>query len=175
MIYSDGAVAIVPLEYSDLETLKGWYNSLERTTYSGEGRTAYQPDILWHEITTGAKVVWAIHIDEHFVGIILYKHIDWIYRRAEIDIMIGEVGYCRKGVGTQVVKWVIEHGFKRLNLHRVHSRCAATHQAIIRLNEKINVPCEGCAKEALYLDGVWVDQLYYGITQKAWYKWEDKT
>ncbi len=62
---------------------------------------------------------------------------------------------------------VVNHGFKKLNLHRIYCGTAATNKAMNQLALKLGMKEEGIRKEHLFLDGLWVDVVEYGILRQS--------
>lgn len=85
------------------------------------------------------------------------------------DNHFGEIEYClgssfhRKGYATEAVKSVIDFSFNKVNFHKVqvcHKEGNAASQGVIR---KCNFTYEGTLRDFFFMDGKYVDRLYYSI------------
>ena len=55
-----------------------------------------------------------------FIGTTGLYLINWVARRAQFRILLGNYKDSNKGIGTDTTKLVIEYGFKRLNLEMIY-------------------------------------------------------
>jgi RimJ/RimL family protein N-acetyltransferase len=102
------------------------------------------------------------------IGNITLQRINWIYRSAEMAIVIGEKGFWRLGFATEALTKLYDHGFDRMNLHRIWSGTAATNKGMIRTFEKLGMAHEGTFMDAMFLQGKYVDVVEYGIIKDNW-------
>jgi RimJ/RimL family protein N-acetyltransferase len=58
---------------------------------------------------------------------------------------------------------MIKHGFKVLNLHRIHCGTASNNQGMQKLAEKLGMQKEGIRRDALFKNGKYFDVVEYGI------------
>ncbi|MFC4991834.1 GNAT family N-acetyltransferase [Rubritalea tangerina] len=100
--------------------------------------------------------------DEH-VGNIKLGPIDWVHRRAELGIMVGEESARGVGVGKESIDLVLRHAFSRLNLHRVSLGVIADHIGAIRCYEKVGFVREGLYRESFFKDGEMLDTVRMAI------------
>lgn len=97
------------------------------------------------------------------VGVVSLSGIDWVSRKAEFAIMIGEAKWRGRGLGTEATRLILEHGFQRLNLHRIYLGVHAGHKAAIASYKRAGFKPEGVARDALYLDGKYHDVIQMGV------------
>jgi ribosomal-protein-alanine N-acetyltransferase len=57
----------------------------------------------------------------------------------------------------------VEHGFLKLNLHRIHCGTAGSNTGMQRLAAAMGMALEGTLRSHLYLDGKWEDVLQFGV------------
>ena len=105
---------------------------------------------------------------KHHIGNITLQRINWLYRSAEFACVFGEKDYWGRGYGTEAAKMIFNHGFKRLNLHRIWTGTASTNIGMQKIAEKLGMKKEGVFKEAMFLNGEYVDIIEYGILAKDW-------
>ena len=61
-----------------------------------------------------------------------------------------------------------DHGFNRMNLHRIWSGTAATNEGMRAVFVKLGMKEEGVFREAMFLNGYWTDVLEYAIIEDEW-------
>ncbi|KAL1662547.1 acyl-CoA N-acyltransferase [Schizophyllum commune] len=88
-------------------------------------------------------------------------------RDAEMGIVLHE-NVRGKGYGTQVVRWVVEHAFLQLGLHRVSLGMMGGNAHALALYKKVGFVEEGRKRKGLWQDGDWVDMIDMGILQEEW-------
>jgi ribosomal-protein-alanine N-acetyltransferase len=110
------------------------------------------------------RVVWAIAHEQHgHVGNVSLQSLSFINRHAEFAIFIGDRRHWGTGVATMASRKLLEHGFMRLNLHRIHCGTAASNDGMNKLAAALGMTLEGRRREHLFLEGEWSDVLEYGI------------
>jgi RimJ/RimL family protein N-acetyltransferase len=87
---------------------------------------------------------------------------------AELGIMIGNKNYWDKGYGREAVNLICKHGFKTLNLHRIHLKVYAANQRGIRAYEKAGFVHEGRLRQAMFFNGEYIDIVFMGILRSEW-------
>lgn len=111
------------------------------------------------------RLVWAVfHKEDNcHIGNISLQRIDFINRSAEIAFLFGESAYWGRGCAEESASLLMMHGFESLNLHRIYCATADENQPMQRLAEKLGMQREGQRREALFLNGHYIDALEYGI------------
>lgn len=94
--------------------------------------------------------------------------IDWISRKAEIGIMIGDKRQWNKGLGTEAMELILKHGFETLNLHRLYLKVFADNPRAIRTYEKAGFVHEARLRESHFSDGVYKDDLIMSVLRSEW-------
>ena len=56
------------------------------------------------------------------IGTVGLKNFDWLNRKAELFISIGDQAYVSGGYGTDAVKTLVKYAFDHLNLHKISAR-----------------------------------------------------
>ncbi len=75
-----------------------------------------------------------------------------------------------KGLATEAMKITIEYLFNTLNKHRITASVDPKNIDSIRLLERLNFRKEAHFKKSLFIDGIWVDDIIYGLLQTDWRK-----
>lgn len=157
-----------PLSMEDLDgPYPGWFEDQEVCRYNSHGKLfrtkAYFQEYLG-ELNREDRIVWAIcHVADGHIGNISLQEISLINRTAEFAVLIGDRRHWGKGAGLLAGKQLLEHGFKKLNLERIHCGTASTNEGMKRLAVAMGMVLEGTRRLHLFLDGARVDLLEYGI------------
>jgi ribosomal-protein-alanine N-acetyltransferase len=96
------------------------------------------------------------------VGNVELRDIDMLHAHAWFHILIdpGEHG---KGYGSEAAWLLLDHGFRRLNLHRVSLGVRADNEPAIKLYKRLGFQEEGRQPEAFLANGVRYDNLFMGL------------
>lgn len=106
--------------------------------------------------------IWLTGEDKH-IGNIKVGPIDWIHRRAEVGLLIGEKDCWGKGYAAEAIRLVAAHAFRGLNLRRLTAGCYADNLGSIRAFEKAGFAREGVRKAHFFHGGGYVDEVLLGL------------
>ncbi len=70
--------------------------------------------------------------------------------------------YHGEGYGTEAMELFVTYAFDQLNYHKLYARAHEGNEASQRLFEKVGFEQEGRFRDHAYLDGSYVDLIYYG-------------
>lgn len=107
----------------------------------------------------GKKKFFTICDEDKPVGVMGLSSISTINRNANLFIAIGEDNYRGKGVGKIAMQWLIDYGFKELNLHKINLGVIEKNVAAVKLYERMGFVVEGRMKEEVFVEGELVDFL----------------
>lgn len=112
---------------------------------------------------------WAIILKENneCIGQIAFFLVDSKNHFAEIEYCIGSEFQC-KGLATEATKAVIAYGFNRINLHKVQICHKSINVPSKRVIEKSGFTYEGTLRDFFFMDGRYVDRLYYSILKSEY-------
>jgi diamine N-acetyltransferase len=102
------------------------------------------------------------------VGVIDLHSFNWRVRSAELGIFIGEKMYWNQGFGQEAVRLIIKHGFHSLNLNRIFLRVFEPNLRAIHAYEHVGFIKEGRLRQALVVDGQYVDDILMSILRSEW-------
>jgi len=91
------------------------------------------------------------------------------HSHAELGYFIG-VPFWGKGYTTEAASAVVEFGFEKLHLHRIHARCFAGNTASKRVLEKIGMRYEGQSRQHIKKWDRFVDSENYGMLAEEFRK-----
>lgn len=165
-------------EEMDSKIFAKWSSDPEVTKYNRHGLFPYskkEKDSFMEKINNNESIVYSIYIrdlNKHnpiiYVGNIGLSSFNWIYRSAEISWIIGEKEYWGKGLGTEVGRLMLIHGFNKLNLHRIWSGTALDNKPMQKVFDKLKFTQEGIFRDGMFLDGKYTDVWLYSILRKEW-------
>ncbi len=144
-----------------------WFEDQEVCRYNSHGKffkpRAYFESYL-QQLSGKDRVVLAIcHVKDEHIGNVSLQEISLIDRTAEFAIILGDKRHWHKKVGGLAGRALIAHGFNKLNLERIHCGTAATNVGMQKLAKVLGMTLEGTRRQHLFLDGVRVDMLEYGV------------
>lgn len=165
------------------KTYLSWFNDIEVTQYTSHSQFPktiqdlrnYVNDIDFNRITFAilakelpGQFTTNREADFIHIGNISLQEIDYINRSAEIAFLIGDKDYWGKGIATMAGKFLLSHGFDKLNLNRIWLGAAERNEGMIKVAGKLAMKLEGRFKEGLYIDGKYQSILRYGILKREW-------
>jgi len=100
------------------------------------------------------------------IGIVKLNNINWVDRKAEYGIMIGNMGYWSQGHGEEATRLLLSYAFDRLDLHRVYLDTYEYNNRAIRCYEKCGFKKEGCLRKGRYWRGGRHDIVIMSILQE---------
>jgi RimJ/RimL family protein N-acetyltransferase len=106
--------------------------------------------------------------DKKSIGIVGLNNIDWINRKANISIIIGESDYWGKGLAIESLKLLFSYAFEDLNLHKLNAIVHTPNERSLRVFEKLNLSCEATLKDEIYVDGRYYDSKIFSLYKKDW-------
>jgi RimJ/RimL family protein N-acetyltransferase len=104
-------------------------------------------------------IYFAIETSEgdHHIGNVWLWNIDWLHRKAEVSIVIGDADLRGKGAGTEAITCVASYAFERLNLHKIYAHVLAINPRARRAFEKAGFILEGTLLEDRWSGTNYVD------------------
>jgi RimJ/RimL family protein N-acetyltransferase len=113
------------------------------------------------------SVEFVIAVDGVAVGRCILFDEDPLARHAEVGI--GLVAEARgQGYGTAALRLLVEFGFTRRNLHRLHLRVTASNTGAIACYRKAGFVEEGRSREHYWVRGRYEDEVTMGLLRSDW-------
>jgi RimJ/RimL family protein N-acetyltransferase len=110
----------------------------------------------------GDGVAFVVDLDGAAVGSASLFHVDSFAGHAEAGVAL--LPHARgRGVGTAALALLVEFGFVRRNLRRIHLQAIASNTAAIRAYEKAGFVVEGRQREHAWVRGSYEDIVLMGI------------
>jgi RimJ/RimL family protein N-acetyltransferase len=111
-------------------------------------------------------VTFVVDVDGTAVGSASLFEFDWFARHAEAGISLVPEARGR-GIGTAAITQLVEFGFVRRNLRRIHLQAIASNSGAIRAYEKAGFVVEGRLREHAYVRGAYEDIVLMGILRSV--------
>jgi len=73
-----------------------------------------------------------------------------------------------KGYATEAAWYLMNWGFRELNIHRIVAYCHADNAASIRVMKKLGMHQDGRLRETRWLNGEWWDEYVYAVLEREW-------
>lgn len=165
-----------PLLLSDIsKKYLSWLNDPQTNLYNSHSIFPYTIEQLKDYIKgidNKSKMVLAICDQKSgkHIGNISLQNIDWVARSAEFAILIGEKEFWGKGIGEETGKLMVQYGFNRLNLNRIHCGTSSENVGMQKLALNLGMKPEGVRIQAMYKNGKYADILEYGILKPNYEK-----
>ena len=111
---------------------------------------------------------FAIEADDKYIGFCSLMHLQNRHRHAELGIMIGDRDYWGRGYGKEVVRLLLDYGFRYIGLHRIGAFPNEKNLRSIGCLKACGFIEEGRARKVLWLAGEWVDVVQLSILAEEW-------
>jgi RimJ/RimL family protein N-acetyltransferase len=158
------------LEIEDLPRIHAWQNDAETCDWLS---AAFRPrSTRTIEQWLRAKQEWSEHelnfaicisaTAEH-IGNIYLRDLEWVDRRGELHIYIGQKTHRGLGYGEDAVRTVARYAFTALGMHRVFLFVANDNLPAIRMYERCGFRREGVLAEHYFKHGGYRDVLVMGL------------
>ncbi|MBM4159349.1 MAG: GNAT family N-acetyltransferase [Ignavibacteria bacterium] len=154
-----------------------WYNDRETTYYMQQGyfpNTEEKQLIFFkNEIQHSANKIQLGILpaeSEHIIGVVSLSNIDYINRKAEFSIIIGEKEHRGKGYGLEATRLIIDHGFSKLNLNKIYLGVISEHREAIKSYEKAGFKTDGLLRKDILMHGKYYDTLVMSILAEEFFK-----
>lgn len=168
-------VRLRALERSDLEDLRAMVNDPEVMRFSNSYRPISDVEqAAWLEgVVKNANAVWfgiedARRGASRLVGTCCLVDIDWIGRKAELRVRLGDPDSWGGGLGTEACALLVQHGFFELNLERIWLRVFDHNARALRLYEKLGFVVEGRLRRHDWVGGEQRDTVILGLLREEW-------
>lgn len=184
MLSSD-FVFLKPLVIEDAELIYQWKNdiSLVHLLMSKPIPVSLDETKEWldrtlkdkNQITLGIKINQVDSKEELLIGVIRLMFIDWINRKSELGIYIGNEKYRGIGIGKKAINLVLNYAFCFLNLHKIYLQVSESNKAAINLYKSVGFQVEGIRREEFWNKTSYENVVSMGILKHEYKVKEIKT
>ncbi len=163
-------VYLSPVNPADCEQYTAWVNDPAVSTHLGQHASLYslssERSTLESMAANGYNFAIVRLSDDQLLGNISFCDLHQRNQRAECGLFIGEAENRGKGYGTEALRLLLDYGFNTLNLRNVMLRCYATNEQGIACYRKVGFKEIGRRRQALYVNGVFIDDVYMDILKE---------
>ena len=116
------------------------------------------------------SLTMAIHERDtgRLIGSCALSQVDGENGSAMYHITIGEKDTWGQGYGTQATQLMLDHAFGTLGLHRIALTVFEFNERAIRAYRRCGFAVEGRARESIWRDGRWWDELAMSVLAPEW-------
>lgn len=155
-----------------IEKLRHWRNNPETRKYFRTSREISKPQQEnWYKRsqTNQSQFDFEIHDMESgkLVGHTGLYYVDWISRKAEFSIYIGDMDFRGKGIGSDALRTLIKYGFEEINLNKIWCE-VYSNNAAVNIYRKIGFIDEGVLRQNAFKNGEYVDGLVLSLLKAEW-------
>jgi RimJ/RimL family protein N-acetyltransferase len=115
----------------------------------------------------------AVHerVTDRLIGTCAFSQLDGENGSAMYHITIGEKDSWGLGYGTEATRLMLEHAFDTLKLHRVALAVFEFNERAVRSYLSCGFVIEGRARESIWRDGRWWDEITMSVLEPEWRAW----
>jgi len=171
---SSDRVILRGLERDDLELYREWLNNPSATHFMESGWrpvTDGDMDAIYSAMCDRDDSTVFIIIDRALgrpVGVAGLYLIQWICRRAEFRILIGDNMARGRGIGSDAGQLLVSYGFDKLNLELIYLGVNAENIGAIKSYEKAGFQHEGRRRKLIYRNGRYYDAIMMSIIRQEY-------
>ena len=119
-----------------------------------------------------------IHVKStnRLIGSCAFSQLDGDNGSALFHITIGEHDAWGHGYGTEAAELMLSLAFERIGLHRVGLSVFAFNERAVRAYARVGFVNEGAAREAIWRDGRWWDEIHMSVLEPEWRarRWQER-
>ncbi len=158
----------------NLKAFMRWYSDPEIARLTRYQQGPLSPDEIqrfFHGRIMGADfLAMGIHVrdTDRLIGSCAFSQLDGDNGSTLYHITIGERDSWGQGFGSEATELMVDHAFTQLALHRVALTVFQFNARAIRAYEKCGFKIEGRARDAIYRDGRFWDEIHMSILADEW-------
>jgi RimJ/RimL family protein N-acetyltransferase len=118
----------------------------------------------------GSQYSFEVHsvVEGKLIGMGMVKKINNFDRNANLEVIIGELGYWNRGFGTEVCKLLTNFSFGDLNLHKLILSIPKSNIAALKVAENAGFALEAELKDEYFFDNTYINEMNYCLFFRDW-------
>lgn len=169
------SIYLRPVKVSDFEAIKVFRQDPENCRYIRPPESDEQVLKIITQLSQPWKLeegLWnglviCLSSSDNVVGELVFRVDDWNNQRAEIGYRLS-TEVAGRGICTKAATLFIQYLIKELGVYKFVARCDPRNIASFKVMEKLGFEKEAFFKDHYLNDGLWTDQLDYGLLAKNW-------
>jgi RimJ/RimL family protein N-acetyltransferase len=159
---------------ANLRAFQRWYSDPDVVRLTRYQDGPMRPDEIERFFAARAlgsdSLAMAIHrrADDTLIGTCALSQLDADNGSALFHITIGEKEAWGRGHGTEATRLMVDHAFTGLGLHRIGLTVFSFNERAIRSYRSVGFVVEGRAREAIWREGRWWDEIAMSILDGDW-------
>jgi RimJ/RimL family protein N-acetyltransferase len=159
---------------ANLEAFRRWYADPEVARLTRYQDGPMRPDeierFFMARVVGADALTLAVHDrdSDRLIGTCAFSQFDGDNGSALFHITIGEKDCWGRGYGTEATELMLDHAFAHLGLHRVALSVFAFNERALRSYRKVGFVVEGRAREAIWRDGRYWDEIHMSVLEVDW-------
>jgi RimJ/RimL family protein N-acetyltransferase len=160
----------------NLTAFRRWYADREIARLARYQETPMRPEeverFFRSRVLGTEALAMAIHIKatDRLIGTCAFSQLDAENGSALFHITIGESDAWGHGYGTEATQLMLDHAFGTLGLHRIALFVFEFNVRAVRAYQRCGFVIEGRARESIWRDGRWWDELAMSVLESDWRK-----
>ena len=162
-------VAFRAFKSCDADYLKDWLNNDKINYYLEMGYRPYRDKevrlFIDIALNSDTDIVFTILDKNNYeiIGTCGLYNLDFVSKRGQLNIIIGNEQYLSNGYGTDSVKLLLKYGFKRLGLNSIQLGVNSENQRAIKSYKNAGFMVEGKRREFIYVNNKFNDMVFMSI------------
>lgn len=174
-IIAHGSVYLRPAERGDVPQFVGWFNDWSTSrTLTIRAPMSIAMEELWFERAvadqgkTGYIFVACLIEDDRPIGTIGLHTLDLDNGSAGLGISIGAATDRRRGLGSDMLRALLDFSFRNLRLERIWLDVCDFNPGARRVYARVGFVDEGTARHAIFREGAYRDVHRMSILREEW-------
>lgn len=105
-----------------------------------------------------------------YIGNIYLTGIDYLNRKAQTQILIGNRDYWNNGYGTEAMHLLLDYAFNYKNLRRLEAIVLEDNVGSRKMHEKLGYKKEGTLRQSVYKNGQYKNQILFALLKTEYEK-----
>lgn len=160
-------VTLGSIEEVDADLMFAWRNDRVVTKYlARQNMTRFDVE-QWFAMLDENRRTYSIRAAGKAVGYATLD-IDFVNRKCETGVIIGEKDYWGKGIGVKAARLIVVIAFDQLGLHRILAVSSELNTASIKCFKSAGFRIEGHLRDGYFRDGQFLDLILLSLLEDEW-------